>query len=396
MRPTTRRIARGLTRLGLAGLALLVGLSLALATCGGRGPGFYDGEARAWAPLARHVAGWVERGVDAGNFHTGGARFDGEWALGTYAMALLGMGQVALEHPELADELRPAMDTAATSLLEPRLREFGSLAWGEDGLEALESDHGHAYLGYLNLALGMHRLARPDTPLTDVHDRLTEALARRLAAAPHALIETYPGEAYPCDVAAVAGSIGLHGRATGTDHSALLDTWAARYRELYADPDSGLLVQAADASTGEAWDRPRGSGTALAAYFTAFADAQLSADLYEALRRNCQVNPLGFGGMREYARGTRGGLGDVDSGPVVFGVGTSATGFALAAARLHDDRSTYLALFRTASLCGAPLRAGGRHRFLVGGSLGNAILLAMLTAGPGCSGTPADAGSAGG
>ncbi len=85
--------------------------------------------------------------------------------------------------------------------------------------------------------------------------------------------------------------------------------------------------------------------------------------------------------MREYARGTV-GRGDVDSGPVVFGVSTSATGFALAGARLHGDRETYEALFRTASLCGAPLRGGGRHRFLVGGSLGNAILLAMMTAGP--------------
>ncbi len=60
-----------------------------------------------------------------------------------------------------------------------------------------------------------------------------------------------------------------------------------------------------------------------------------------------------------------------------------ATGFALAGARLHGDRPTYQALFRTASLCGAPLRTGGRHRFVVGGSLGNAILLAMMTAGPG-------------
>jgi hypothetical protein len=148
-------------------------------------------------------------------------------------------------------------------------------------------------------------------------------------------------------------------------------------------------VQAASAKTGEAYDRPRASGTALAAYFTAFADAALSADLYAALKHSCRVTPLGFGGMREYPRGTPGGLGDVDSGPVVFGVGASATGFALAGARLHGDRETYEAIFRTASLCGAPLRTPSRHRFLVGGSLGNAILLAMMTAGPGTEEPPA-------
>ena len=368
--------------MGVTGLLLGAGLGLALGSCGRRGAGYYDGDRDEWEPLARHVAGWVERGVDASNFHTGGARFDGEWALGTYQMAALGLGQVALEHPELADELRPAVADAAAALLEPDLRSFGTAAWGEGALDALDTDQGHAYMGYLNMALGMHRLLEPDTELAGVHDALTEALARRLADAPHALIETYPGEAYPVDVASVAASIALHGRATGTDRGAMLAAWGTRYQELYVDPDSGLLIQAADASTGTAWDDPRGSGTALAAYFTAFVDAELSEDLYEGLRRSCRVTPLGFGGMREHPHGIPGG-GDVDSGPVVFGVGTSATGFALAGARLHGDRETYEALFRTASLCGAPLRAGGRHRFLVGGSLGNAILLAMMTAGPG-------------
>jgi hypothetical protein len=366
----------------VTGLVLFVFGGLALGSCGRRGVGFYKGERGEWEPLARHVAGWVEVGVDASNFHTGGARFDGEWALGTYQMAALGLGQVALEHPELAEELRPVVADAAEALLEPGLRSFGTAAWGDDALEALETEQGHAYMGYLNMALGMHRLLEPDTELASTHDALTEALARRLAAAPTALIETYPGEAYPVDVASVAASIALHARATGADRDAMLEAWSERYRELYVDPVSGLLIQAADPATGNAWDRPRGSGTALAVYFTAFVDADLSADLYEGLTRSCRVMPLGYGGMREYERGTS-GWGDVDSGPVIFGVGTSATGFALAGARLHGDRPTYQALFRTASLCGAPLHAGNRHRFLVGGSLGNAILLAMMTAGPG-------------
>ncbi len=366
----------------MAVLVLAAGLGLAVGSCGRRGAGFYEGDPDEWEPLARHVAHWVQVGVDASNFHTGGARFDGEWAVGTYQMAALGLGQVALEHPELADELRPVVADAAVELLEPDLRSFGTAAWGDDALDAVDTDQGHAYMGYVNLALGMHRMLEPDSELAGVHDELTGALARRLEAAPHALIETYPGEAYPVDVASVAASIALHARATGAVRPAMLDDWVDRFRALYLDPETGLLIQAADPATGTAWDLPRGSGTALAAYFTAFVDADLSADLYAGLQQSCGVRPLGYGGMREYAHGT-GGWGDVDSGPVVFGVGTSATGFALAGARLHGDRETYEALFRTASLCGAPVRIGGRHRFLVGGSLGNAILLAMMTAGPG-------------
>ena len=44
----------------------------------------------------------------------------------------------------------------------------------------LPGGRGHAYLGYVNLALGMMRLVDPETPHARLHDRLTEALARRL------------------------------------------------------------------------------------------------------------------------------------------------------------------------------------------------------------------------
>ncbi len=354
--------------------------------CGRGGVALFEGSDGAAIPLAREVAAWMEAGVDADQFATGSSRFDGEWALGTHQMALLGLGQVAMQAPGSRDELLPAMAAGATRLAEPSMREFGTQAWGEDGLRALDSEDGHAYLGYLDLALGMHRLIYPETPLAGLHDELTAALARRLAAAPHGTVETYPGETYPPDVCAVVGAIGLHGRATGEDHGELIAAWSARARETLVDPDTGLLIQAVDGRSGAPVDRPRASGTAIGAYFLAFADADLSGELHEALRDQCAVGLLGFGGMREYARGQRGGFGDVDSGPVVFGVGMSSTGFALAGARIHRDRRVFVGLHRTSVLFGAPVRRDGRASYVTGGPLGNAILLAMLTAGPGTAG----------
>ncbi len=87
--------------------------------------------------------------------------------------------------------------------------------------------------------------------------------------------------------------------------------------------------------------------------------------------------------MREYPTG-QAGWGDIDSGPVVFGVGISSTGFALAQARGSGDRTTYRQLFRTSWLFGAPIQTRNGRRYATGGAIGNAILLAMLTAG----GTP--------
>lgn len=146
------------------------------------------------------------------------------------------------------------------------------------------------------------------------------------------------------------------------------------------DPATGWVVQARALADGSALDAPRGSGTALSAWFLAPADVSLSDRLYRAHRDDGVRSLLGFGAMREYPS-DRFGLGDIDSGPVLLGVGVSATGFALSGARIHGDRRTYRRLFRTAWLFGVPIDTAHGRPFATGGALGNAILLAMLTAG---------------
>jgi hypothetical protein len=88
---------------------------------------------------------------------------------------------------------------------------------------------------------------------------------------------------------------------------------------------------------------------------------------------------LGYGGIREYPPDVD-GAGDIDSGPVVLGVSVSATGFALASAKLHNDSSMFTSLYRTADFWGVPMHRPSGMRYLSGGPLGNAILLAMTTA----------------
>jgi hypothetical protein len=367
-------------RAAITAAALLAGAAVGPRLAIGRaGAAFFDGEIEARRALAGAVVEDVRSGVGAARFHTGDARFDGEWALVSNMMAALGLGQVALAHPELRSSYLPAIEAAVERALAAETTKFGAAAWGTRGLEDLESNHGHAYLGYVDLALGMLRLLDPQTRLAATHDRLTAALARRLAAAPHGLVETYPKEAYPADVASIAGAIGLHGRATGRDHGAVLRRYGEALRARWIEPRSGLLYQAGDAASGRPTAPPRASGTAIAAYFLSFADVALARELTAALSRGQRASFFGFGGVREYAPGYE-GSGDIDSGPVVLGVSVSATGFALAGARMMGNREMFVELYRTAELFGVPVAREGRRRFATGGPLGNAILLAMLTA----------------
>jgi hypothetical protein len=141
------------------------------------------------------------------------------------------------------------------------------------------------------------------------------------------------------------------------------------------------LIQAVSATNGAWRDAPRGSGTALGAYFLSFADPALSRALQRALRLQLTAAPLGLGMVREYPAG-RSGDGDIDSGPLLFGYSVSATGFSLGSARAAGDRQHFAEVFRTADLFGALRRTDETRSFAGGGPLDNAIMLAMLSAAP--------------
>jgi hypothetical protein len=346
--------------------------------CGRPAQPLFDGERDAQDALAREVAREISAEPGRQFYRSGSRRFDGQSAIAIYQMAILGMGQIIREHPERRDEYLPAMRAAAARLADPRTLPTATRAWGTNGLDAMAPGAGHAYLGYINLALGMLRAVDPETPYAALNDRLTAALAERLDRSPTGLIETYPGETWPPDVAAVAGSIGLHATVTGVDRHALLDRWAKRFEACAVHP-TGYLVQRVRSGTCKPTDAPRGSGTAIASYFTSFVDPRLSRRLYEALRTEGRICALGFCGIREYAPGFH-GKGDVDAGPMMMGASVGASGFALGAARAHGDAELYRELYRSAHLAGIPVESKKTTKFATGGALGNALLLAMLTA----------------
>ena len=339
---------------------------------------WYRGAPDQQLALARGVRRWLEAGLDHQSYTTGQRRYDGEWLFGTHVMAALGFGQLADRRPEVRAEMLAAMDLCLERLIQPSQTAYDAEAWGVEPLEALEDDRGHvAYLGYTNVALSLRRTLELEGRYAELNDALSEALLRRYRR--ELLPETYPGERYPVDNSAAIASLALRARALGRPPPSEVRAWLDALEARYRDPASGLLVQSVGPD-GHPADRPRASGTALAAYFLAFVDDALARDLYLSLERSVGGDVLGFGAMREYPRGHR-GAGDIDSGPVLLGFSISGTGFALSSARRWGSPERFAALMATTQLFGVPRRRGEVLHFALGGPLGDAILLAMLTAG---------------
>ncbi|OJF79460.1 hypothetical protein [Nocardia seriolae] len=370
-------------------IVIVVGVVVAVAVaalvprwwCGRDADAWFDGDAGRVRALAEELVAF--EADDDRRAATGAATApDGMWGLLAHQMTALGLAQVVLAHPDWRDRYAPVATRAAAKSLRPELRSAFTAAWhGEDGPAVPDSAHGHAYLSYPALALGMARLIDPAFPpdLAATQEALVASYERRLLAAPTGLLDTLPGEAYPTDMAAVSAAIAVHGRATGADHSAVLAHWARAVRAVQIDPATGLVAQRMG-TDGRPHDAPRASGTGLAAYFAGVADRALARELADGFFRQ-ERDVLGFSAMHEYGPGYDGG-GDIDSGPVILGISVSATAFALAPARAFGHRDIFTRVLRTTDLVGIPLRSGDRLRFANGGVIGNALLLAFLTSGP--------------
>lgn len=375
----------GSTRKLLALLAFVLGIAIVPhRVCEREANAWFDGDTDKVDALASQVAAWTSLDLAPESFQTGSGRFDGEWQFGTYMMAAMGFGQTVLDRPERREEALARMERCLDMVLASHVHAFDTAAWnGEDALASasLDGDHGHAaYLGYAGLALGLHRMLRPASRFAETGDRIVAALTRRIAASPIGFIETYPGEVYPVDNAAAFAAIALHARATRKPMPEAVKRGLEAIRNHGTEHESGLLYQAVALETGKPRDSARASGTALAAYFLAYADDATSASLFRALGKEQFRTVLGFGAMLEYAASHEHGKGDIDSGPIAFGFGVSATGFALGASRVHGDKEMFRSLYATAHLFGAPFEEKGARTHTTGGPIGDAILFAMMTA----------------
>lgn len=193
-------------------------------------------------------------------------------------------------------------------------------------------------------------------------------LARHLEEAPDALMETYPGERYVADNAVALAALALADVGRGDAHRALIDRTLARWRSTLVDPATGIFVFGPD-------DRAaRASGAAWTALYLGYVDEAVTREQTDALFAH-------FGsrlGLYEYADGR--GMGDVDSGPLVFGLSPSATGFGIALARRAGDERRLGDWLSVAEWVGLTLRWDGERRYAFAPMVGEAIVLAAKSA----------------
>lgn len=191
-----------------------------------------------------------------------------------------------------------------------------------------------------------------------------DAVQRALAASATGVPPSYPNGYWPCDaVVAMAGVLRARQVAGQRPDEAMLAEWRSRIGTV-RDPASGLLAHRISA-TGTVVEGPRGSSQALIQTFWPDVDPRGAAGEWARFVDGFVVREAGLVGVREHPRGDD-SPGDVDSGPLVFGVSASASAVTLGAARRNGATTLADDLDREAEYLGLPLEWAGTRRFAFG------------------------------
>ncbi len=314
-------------------------------------------------------------------FQTGDAQYAGEWTIGTYGMATYALTNIAMIKPDTALESSKIIARWIEFCIDPKIANFDEFAWNEKPLDknVLAKDYGHiGYYAHINLMLGCYALLNNDGRFKALHREISDAIARRMLKYSHRHIETYPGETYPPDNTVAAASLRVADMTSGTDYKKIVDEWVEASKKI-EQPGYGLIVFQIDINTGKPLQTFRGSNIGWNSFFMPLVDEEYAKVQFERFKKHMLFRFIGFAAFREYPHGGWFRM-DRDTGPVIFGLGGTATGFSVAGAKWSRDRVLLTLLLRPFEFLGVSTVRGEQKRYLAVPVVGDAIMLAMKTA----------------
>jgi hypothetical protein len=232
--------------------------------------------------------------------------------------------------PEATDCVSRIVELA----LDPRISPYVDPAKEELG-------HHGLYLSHLNITLGAYQAVSKDNRYQELNARISNHLAAGSLAEPTATFPSFPGEParWPADQAATLHSLHLYDSNFGQDIAkAPIAAWQSYLAKSGIDKKTGLHVSELTSSKPHS-GLPRGCALAWTVRYSVGFDRPWATALWERFVGLYAVEMNGLSGLREWPPG-KDGPADIDSGPILFGIGTAASAFGLTASRLVGDVET--------------------------------------------------------
>lgn len=257
--------------------------------------------------------------------------------------------------------MRRAVERARDVVLSPDTATWVRHKWGDTYLE--QDNVFYRMLLMMGLTAYAHIVG--DSPDRDLLRAQWTGLSRELLAAPQHVRDDYPGECYPVDVLWSVVALQRAAALDGTNAHALAAALMASLDGPLKGPD-GLPAYQVDSTSGFHLQTSRGCGNSGMLLFAPDLDARSAQAWYAAYAARFWKDTDWLAGFTELPRDQSNIVMDVDSGPVLLGIGSVASAFGIGAARRAGDLDRAAQLTWQAVACSWPTPMG----FLVPGLMG--------------------------
>lgn len=232
-------------------------------------------------------------------------------------------------------------------------------------LDDLPLENGAFYKGWLTYLVGrrLQMSSERDVVLTQQFKANCNAISQAIAQTDKPYLESYTGATWPADNVLCLAALSLHDRLFEPKYTTVIAQWMGRIKA-NLEGKTGLIPHSFSLINNKGME-VRGSSQSLMLSFLPEIDANFAQNQYKTYKNWFIQTKLGLPAVREYPIGTD-GSGDVDSGPVIWDVGGSASIVGIRAAYENNDVQAAKSLRNSIETFALATNFGGKKKHLFG------------------------------
>ncbi len=191
----------------------------------------------------------------------------------------------------------------------------------------LTPENGIYYVGWKNYLLS--NILKIDTTFTefkslkDSYINQCEVINEALKQSNSPYLQSYDSQSWPADMFLAMASLKNHDNIFKPKYENDISEWVKSVKSKL-DPKTKLIPHKVNSRTGRTLEGARGSSISLIIRLLAEIEVVFAKEQFELYKTYFATTTFGLPSIGEYPKGESGD-GDIDSGPVVFGIGFSGT-----------------------------------------------------------------------
>ncbi|WP_136480482.1 hypothetical protein [Cognatitamlana onchidii] len=232
----------------------------------------------------------------------------------------------------------------------------------------LDPEYGIFYHGWRNYLLSKILLvdtsfSNSETFIKKLQDQ-SDIIANALHSSAVPFLESYDQQSWPADMFVAMASLSNHDKLFAPRYDNAIDHWIKDVKTKL-DENTDMIPHKVNSLTGLSSQGSRGCSMGLILRMLGEIDYKFAQQQYDLFKDKFISTRFGLPCIREYPKGVR-GLGDIDSGPVIFGVGFSATIVMIGTLSMYDDSNLADNQYKTIHAFGFDRRTDKVKKYLFG------------------------------